>query len=96
MNKLWTSDNILVFKTLNIPVKLNVGGEEDSLDTWGGAVNPVDVSIDLKNTKGNDCKATKVTQKNGNKAKNSESLCKFLNKLDDQMKVSIKQAEQQR
>ena len=130
VNKLWINDNIRVFKTLNIPVKRNIGCAGDIVNTKCDEVNPVDITIDIKSTKkekpkGPTIKATmagkgdstgaccgeenvdididskgaerndcQVTKQNGTKM--PESLTKFLNELDDQIKSSIEQAEKQR
>lgn len=67
------------------------GKDRDSaMGTCHGGGNLVDITIDSKGAERND----NVTKHNGTKT--PESLSKFLNELDDQMKSFIEQAEQQR
>ena len=69
-------------------------GKGDSTGACCGEGYLLDIDIDSKGAERNDCQVTKVTKQNGTKT--PESLSKFLNELDDQMKSSIEQAEQQR
>lgn len=89
VNKLWTNDNIVIYKTLNIPVKEKTSHEED---TWGDKVTPGDITIDVE------CGSSTMVSSSASEtnSKNTDSLSKFLNKLDDQMKSSIQQAKEQR
>ena len=40
VNKLWTNDNIQIFRTINIPVKLNFDSDASIKDSWDKDDNP--------------------------------------------------------